>query len=183
MQSTMRSALLMCLSCALLGAGPSLADLFWIDTATAKVQKSYIDGSNVVDLVTTPDATAPIAMTIDTVNSKIDWTEHEPNNSRVIRANLDGTGVETIISHPSPVTSGFPWGVAGDPAGGRFYWADDGEGKIGRADLNGTNVLDVFVGFIDNFSAMSIALVNSKLYWTRFAATSKIQRSNLDGQL
>ena len=63
-----------------------------------------------------------------------------------MRADLDGSNPEVVIAHPFPEPIGFPYGAAVDPGGGKFYWSDTAFGGIRRADLNGTNVEDVFLG-------------------------------------
>ena len=45
--------------------------LYFNDTATVKLQRANRQGGNLEDLVVSPTTTAPIGMTIDTVNSKI----------------------------------------------------------------------------------------------------------------
>jgi DNA-binding beta-propeller fold protein YncE len=60
------------------------------------------------------------------------------------RANVDGSGaIEDLI------TTGltYPYGIAVDSTGGKFYWADTD--KIHRADLDGTNGEDLVTGLTD----------------------------------
>ena len=54
------------------------------------------------------------------------WTDYSA--SKIQRANLDGSGVEDLV------TSGLsnPFGIALDVAGGKMYWTDEGTDKIQR---------------------------------------------------
>ena len=172
--------LVMLLSLAWASSGGAMK-LYLNDTATAKVQRADLDGMNLEDLVVSPPTTAPIMIAVDPVNGKVYWTDQQPNNSRVMRADLDGSNPETLVAHPTPVVIGFPFGVAVDPLGGKFYWTDifAGVGRLYRANFDGTNVQAVVVA--EFIYAVALDLVNSKVYWSEFAATSKIWRANLDG--
>ena len=50
------------------------------------------------DFVATPDSTPPIGMPVDTVTRKIYRTDQEPNNSRVMRSDLDDANVEDVLT-------------------------------------------------------------------------------------
>ena len=66
-----------------------------------------------------------------------------------------------------------------------IYWTsynnspDNPLGKIQRANLDGTNIVDLVTG-LTSPSRMALDLAAGKMYWTDWRA-SKIQRANLDG--
>ncbi|MDE2997537.1 MAG: hypothetical protein OXU79_00490 [Gemmatimonadota bacterium] len=68
------------------------------------------------------------------------WTDRR--SDRIQRSNLDGSGVEDLV------TSGLdrPNGLALDVSGGKMYWADAGTNKVQRANLDGSNVEDLLTG-------------------------------------
>jgi hypothetical protein len=70
---------------------------------------------------------------------KMYWTDL--GIDKIQRVNLDGTGLEDLI------TTGLiaPRGIALDVAGGKMYWMDSGTLKIRRANLDGTNVEDLII--------------------------------------
>jgi DNA-binding beta-propeller fold protein YncE len=91
----------------------------------------------------------PLSVAVDPTNSKVYWTDRVLN--RVSRANLDGTGVETLVNLSRP-----PRGIAVDAAGGKIYWGEDisdesNDGAIARANLDGTG---------SEYVAFGIGLVN-----------------------
>lgn len=88
------------------------------------------------------------------------------------RANLDGSGDQTLLSSLT-----FPYSIAIDPVGGKFYWTDIVEG-IRRANLNGTN--SELIVTTTTPIHVEIDPVNSKIYWTESGSNS-IRRANLDG--
>ena len=108
--------------------------------------------------------------------SKLYWTDSNRSASKIQRANLDGSGVEDLV------TSGltFPRGLALDVAGGKMYWANSGADKIQRANLNGSNVEDLVTSGLNSPTGIALDVAGGKMYWTDRGA-DKIQRANLNG--
>jgi hypothetical protein len=65
---------------------------------------------------------------------------------RVMRANLDGSNIETLVdtSHgdPRPGRDLRKWcvGIAVDAAGGKFYWTQKGADKAGQGRISRANI-------------------------------------------
>jgi hypothetical protein len=99
-----------------------------------------LDGGNYEMLVTGNRDRRAVA--IDPEAEKIYWSEdglptYGPADT-IKRANLDGTGVETLLTvRDTEITS-----LAVDAAGGKLYFADDHwtTAMIYRADLSGSNI-------------------------------------------
>ena len=97
--------------------------------------------------------------------------------SRIRRADLDGSGVEGLVT--TGLTN--PAGIALDVAAGKMYWTDNGIDKIQRADLDGSNVEDLFVpGGLSSLRHIALDVAAGKMYWPD-AGSNDIQRANLDG--
>jgi DNA-binding beta-propeller fold protein YncE len=62
----------------------------------------------------------------------------DKGTDKIQRANLDGSGVEDIITGLT-----YPAGIALDIPGGKIYWTDFYNDKIQRANLDGSNVEDL----------------------------------------
>ena len=90
--------------------------------------------------------------------------------SKVQRANLDGSGVEDLVTGVS-----FPYGIALDLGGGKMYWTSTD--KVQRANLDGSGVEDLVTGVQSVGIALDVG--RGKVYWTR--SSGLIQRANLDG--
>ena len=102
------------------------------------------------------------------------WGERLPGKIR--RANLDGSGLEDLVTG-----LGLPRSIALDEGGGKMYWPDgDSPMKIQRANLDGSNVEDLVTTGIPNPAGIALDVSASKMYWTDLSA-DKIQRANLDG--
>ena len=74
------------------------------------------------------------------VTGKLYWTEL--NTESIRRSNLDGSGIENLV------TTGLdaPLGIALDVAGGKMYWTDATADKIQRSNLDGSGVEDLITG-------------------------------------
>ena len=104
---------------------------------------------------------------------KMYWADNAAG--KIQRANLDGSGVEDLISGLDGPTD-----LALDQDGGKIYWLTErGEDRIQRANLDGTEVQDLVTG-AGALGGLVLDLVADKIYWTSHN-TGKIQRANLDG--
>ena len=107
-------------------------------------------------------------------DAKMYWTD--TGTDKIQRANLDGSGVEDLV------TTGLlgPSGLALDLDAGKMYWTDWGTDKIQRANLDGSGVEDLVTTGLGNPIGLALYSVGGKMYWTD-TGTDKIQRANLDG--
>ena len=148
--------------------------MYWTDVFTDKIQRANLDGSNVEDLVTS-GLRSPQCIALDIVGGKMYWTDL--GTDKIQRANLDGSNVEDLI------TSGLssPRGIALDIAGGKMYWThmdwnsateEYTNGKIQRANLNGTEVEDVITG-LDKLADIALGI----LYLSTTNATMSVSPS------
>lgn len=102
---------------------------------------------------------------------KIYWTDAWAD--KIQRANLDGTGVEDLVT-----LAGEPFSLALDPRARKIYWTSLESNKIRRANLDGSGVEDLVAGV----GSLGLALDpgGGKMYWT-FADAGRIRRANLNG--
>lgn len=109
------------------------------------IERADLDGSNRKTIVPPGGTFTPKQMKLDKKGGKIYWSDRE--GMRVMRANLDGSEVETLVDSSEgderPGRDANKWcvGIAVDHDGGKIYWtqkgADNaGEGRIFRAGLN-----------------------------------------------
>ncbi len=121
--------------------------IYWTDRDADKIQRANLDGTNIQDIIITEGLENPWNIALDVAGQKIYWT----SSGKIQRANLDGSNVEGII------TEGLdePRDIALDVAGGKMYWthaeysaALDAytNGKVQRANLDGSNVEDIVTG-------------------------------------
>jgi len=123
--------------------------LYWTNMGNFRendgsILRSDLDGRNITTIVPPGGTFTPKQIQIDKRNSKLYWSDRE--GMRVMRANLDGSRIETLVDtslgDPRPGPDPRKWcvGIAADAAGGKFYWTqkggdDAGEGRIFRANI------------------------------------------------
>ncbi len=107
----------------------------------------------------------------------------DKSNSEIYRANLDGSGFETLI--PDNGTVDAPTDIELDLMAGRMYWSDEGTTTIKSALLDGTDVQTVLSdGAGDPVSKPYGLAIDprgaGKIYWYDHDS-KRCYRANLDG--
>jgi DNA-binding beta-propeller fold protein YncE len=164
--------------------------MYWTDLGTVtgdgKIQRANLDGSTIQDLVTT-GLILPSGIALDVAGGKMYWTNTAvptTANSKIQRANLDGSNVEDLVNNLVTTVLTGPMGIALDVAGGKMYWTDQeiwaADGRIQRADLDGSNIEDLVSTGLTGPSGIALDVAGGKMYWTD-AKAAKIQRADLDG--
>jgi DNA-binding beta-propeller fold protein YncE len=124
--------------------------LYWTNMGNPKANDGTIfrcdlDGRNMTTIVAPGGTFTPKQLQIDKPNGKLYWCDRE--GMRVMRANLDGSGIETLVdtsqgdSRPGADPNKWCVGIAVDAAAGKIYWSQKGgdnagEGSILRANLD-----------------------------------------------
>ena len=162
--------------------------LYWTNMGNPKandgtILRSDLDGRNMTTIVASGGTFTPKQIQLDKQNGKLYWSDRE--GMRVMRANLDGSAVETLVDTSQgdarPGADARKWcvGIAVDAAGGKIYWTQKGgdnagEGRIFRANINipsgqsAANRKDIELLF-DNLPEpidLDLDLRNRMLYWT-----------------
>ena len=145
-----------------------------------RIMRADLDGQNVETLVPTGITTTPKQLALDVDGGKVYWCDRgdvgDKNvNPKVMRANLDGSSVETLVSTNlmSPV------GIALDTAKGKLYFTDRYANNIKRANLDGTDV-EVVVKETEYPVDLAIDFESRLIYWTAREAGG-VYRANVDG--
>jgi sugar lactone lactonase YvrE len=146
--------------------------LYWVDTATHKIQRSDLDGSNVTTLVT---GNSPIGFEVDLAGDRIYWTEAAPGKVR--RSALDGTAVTDLATG-----LGFPFGIGLDPSGGTLVFADiTFPGHLRTVGVGGGAAAPLLPTSPNTPYGLATDPAAGKMYWTEFGFPSRIRRANVDG--
>src|SRR5262245_46388202 len=109
------------------------------------IERADLDGGNRRFIVPEGGTFTPKQMTLDRKSRKLYWCDRE--GMRVMRANLDGSNVETLVdTSPGDTRPGrdeTKWcvGITVDSARGHFYWTQKGPdnaglGRICRAGID-----------------------------------------------
>ncbi len=124
--------------------------LYWTNMGNPKandgsILRSDLDGRNLTTIVAPGGTFTPKQIQIEKKSGKLYWSDRE--GMRVMRANLDGSNIETLVDtsqdDPQPGPDAAKWcvGIAVDVVWGKFYWTQKGgdnagEGRILRANID-----------------------------------------------
>ncbi len=150
--------------------------IYWSDTGTDLIERSDLNGLDRQTVVSGLLNPAGVHLTVS--GEKVYWCEQTP--TRVIRrANLDGSGVETVGTMPTG-NPAFVYDLAVDQVRAKIYW--NWGSNIMRANLNGTGQETVYTG---SGLPFGVALDTSAgmIYWTERLSgyTGCVRKANLDG--
>jgi PKD repeat protein len=103
--------------------------LYWTDPGSGKVESSDVDGGNRRAIAS--DQYYPTGVAVDEARGKVYWTTLPstpdgglPTHTGAIkRANLDGSGAETLTSFGPQ--EAFAWQIVVDSAAAKLYWLSD----------------------------------------------------------
>src|SRR5258707_7131987 len=162
--------------------------LYWTNMGNPSVndgsiERANLDGSNVTHIVPPGGTFTPKQLQLDEKNRKLYWCDRE--GMRVMRANLDGSDIETLIdtsegeTRPGKVIKRWCVGIALDVEAGKLYWTQKGsdnagEGRIFRANLEipkGQTAADrkdieLLYGGLPEPIDLELDLANRTIYWT-----------------
>jgi hypothetical protein len=110
------------------------------------IERADLDGQNRTTIVPEGGTFTPKQMTIETNTGKLYWCDRE--GMRVMRANLDGSNVETLVDtsqgdpRPGPDLTKWCVGITVDLARGHIYWTQKGpdNGELGRICRAGIDI-------------------------------------------
>ena len=139
------------------------------------VQRKLFNGTPST-LIMLPANANPRGIAVDPVAGRIFWADF--NLDAIYRANLDGTGVTSIVA----LTAGSrPYGVALDTGMQRLYWTEYGTGLLMRCDYNGGAANQILNG-LANPTYIVVEPTAGFLFWTDGQVNSqRIRRCNLNG--
>jgi hypothetical protein len=103
----------------------------------------------------------------------VNWTNLDLAAGSVLRANVDGSGIETLVTGLNE-----PHGLVLDVAQQKMYWTESAAGRIQRSNFDGTSVEDVLTG-LPSPTQIDLNSSEGKIYWTD--GLGHISRANLDG--
>jgi hypothetical protein len=146
------------------------------------IERADLDGSNRKTIIPKGGTFTPKQLHLDKKNGKLYWADRE--GMRVMRCNLDGSKIETLIETGHGDTDrrdATKWcvGIAVDTERGQIYWTQKGPDKAGKGCIfragieipdgrTAANRTDIEVLF-DNLPEpidLDLDLDNRMLYWT-----------------
>jgi hypothetical protein len=162
--------------------------IFWTNMGIpylneGSIERVNLDGGNRKTIVPVGGTFTPKQIHLDKENGKLYWSDRE--GMCVMRANLDGSRVETLVdtsrgdAHPGPDARKWCVGITIDPKRRQIYWTQKGpdnagEGKICRAGIEipegetaaNRRDIEVFFDRLPEPIDLELDLENRVLYWT-----------------
>ena len=123
--------------------------MYWTNMGNPKandgcILRSDLDGKNMTTIVAPGGTFTPKQLQLEKKTGKLYWCDRE--GMRVMRANLDGSNIETLVDSsggdPRPGPDARKWcvGIALDAAGGKFYWTQKGDDNAGQGRIFRANI-------------------------------------------
>ena len=147
------------------------------------IERADLDGRNRKTIVPQGGTFTPKQLQLEKKSRKLYWCDRE--GMRVMRANLDGSNIETLVDtsqgDPRPGPDATKWcvGVAVDVDGGKVYWTQKGpdnagKGRMFRAGIEiptgqtASNRADIEVLYdgLPEPIDLDLDLNNRVMYWT-----------------
>jgi hypothetical protein len=162
--------------------------LYWTNMGNPKLNdgsilRSDLDGQHMTSIIPPGGTFTPKQIQLDQANAKLYWSDRE--GMRVMRANVDGSGVETLVDSSQgdtrPGSDAMKWcvGIAVDVEAGAIYWTQKGgdnagEGRMFRAGINippGQSATDrrdieLLYDALPEPIDLELDLRNRMIYWT-----------------
>ncbi|KAK3871613.1 hypothetical protein Pcinc_023266 [Petrolisthes cinctipes] len=125
-------------------ANPIDGYLYWTDWGNPpKIERSGLDGSDRMAMVSSPVVHWPNSITVDYASKKLYWCDGFYN--KIMKSELDGSHVETVLYSPSVLRHPFSVSVFED----RMYWVDWSKIALFSADkFTGNDVEHVSAGHL-----------------------------------
>lgn len=148
--------------------------LYWtVDLGIGRaVYRSEIDGSNPQKILDLPGVSN---IAVDPEGGKIYVT----GNSfyKLARANLDGTGLEPLITSFADTRFG---NLQLDLVNSHVYWVEPLEDRIRRSNLDGSGLVTLINSGLGSPQHIVLDVPDGKMYWSE-NVSNKIRRANLEG--
>ncbi len=162
--------------------------IYWTNMGNPKandgsIERADLDGRDRKTIVPQGGTFTPKQLQLEKKSGKLYWCDRE--GMRVMRANLDGSKIETLVDasqgDPRPGPDATKWcvGVAVDVDGGKVYWTQKGADNAGRgrmfragieipAGQTASNRADIEVLYdgLPEPIDLDLDLNNRVMYWT-----------------
>jgi DNA-binding beta-propeller fold protein YncE len=162
--------------------------IYWTNMGNPKkndgsIERVDLDGRGRKTIVPEGGTFTPKQMHLEKTSGKLYWCDRE--GMRVMRCNLDGSKVETLVDtsggdpRPGPDATRWCVGITVDPQRGKFYWTQKGSDNAGLGRIFRANIelpkgespanrgdIELLFDHLPEPIDLELDLQNSLLYWT-----------------
>ncbi|XP_043931281.1 low-density lipoprotein receptor-related protein 2 [Protopterus annectens] len=159
--------------------------IYWAENP-GEIHRVKADGTERETFVPATILGYPMGLAVDWISKNLYYTNTVSRTIEMLKLHGDIKYRKTIVAdNGTPQGAGRPLGIALDPSRGKMYWTDIGTingvpEKISGADMDGSNLVNLFTGNLDHVEFITIDIAEQKLYWA-VTSTGVIERGNVDG--
>lgn len=147
----------------------SSKNLYWVDAGARKIEVAREDGRYRKELFNSTYLDRPRALVLDPRFGYMYWTDWSASHPRIVRAWMDGTHNETIVSG---YRVHWPNGITIDFRSDKIYWTDAYKHGIYSANSDGQHVQVLKSGSYYIPHPYSIGVFKNNVYWADWTKTT-----------
>ncbi|SHG40291.1 PKD domain-containing protein [Chryseolinea serpens] len=157
----------------------AVPEIYFSELNNDLIKKLALDGSGTVTNFLDVAGMSGVGLAYDDVHGKVYFSDFATADGKIWSVNLDGTEL-------TPIVDGLvePYAIALDVAAGKIYWVDEtdanGDGHVSRANLDGSDKVDIVTMADAQFRAVALDLKNNKMYFYE-VNNEDLYMSDLDG--
>jgi DNA-binding beta-propeller fold protein YncE len=136
---------------------PEAERLFW--TQQWGVYSCNLEGRD-IQIMYNDRLACSHAIAVDGRNGKIYWGEDYRAGPNLRRSDLNGRNIENFL-----MASISPEGIVLDVDADKIYWTDQETDMIHGANLDGSNIVDIFDAHFESLSGIAMDYGTGKIYW------------------
>ena len=166
------------------------------------IERVDLDGKNRTTIIPKGGTFTPKQLHLEKKSGKLYWCDRE--GMRVMRANLDGSKIETLVdssggdARPGPDQTKWCVGITVDSERGKIYWTQKGPTKAGKGRIFRANIefqkgetpanrsdIEVLFDKLPEPIDLELDLENRVLYWTDRGDPPRgntVNRASMDAQ-
>lgn len=135
--------------------------LIWTVLGGGELETCNIDGTNLQSFVSSSGSSG--GLTVDQQNSEVYWTVSSFSSpGMILKTDFNAQSIDTLVTG-----IGSPENIVLDIENSKMYWSDRNEDKIQRANLDGSDVEDVYSVNSLNPMGLFIDTELQQLYFSR----------------
>uniref|UniRef100_A0AAQ5Z5D7 Low-density lipoprotein receptor-related protein 2 n=1 Tax=Amphiprion ocellaris TaxID=80972 RepID=A0AAQ5Z5D7_AMPOC len=159
--------------------------VYWVQS-TGSIWRVKTNGTNRSEFVPAALMGSPSGLAFDWISRIMFYTNPTAKSIEVIRVDgIENYRRTLVTANGKPEGAGEPLGIAVDPVRGKLFWTDKGSGsgvppKVGSADMDGSNLKNLYTGNLANIGFIAADISTRKLYWG-VSGSGLIECGTMDG--
>ncbi|XP_057682782.1 low-density lipoprotein receptor-related protein 2 [Corythoichthys intestinalis] len=159
--------------------------VYWVET-TGSIWRVHTNGTDRSQFAPAALMGSPSGLAFDWMSRIMYYNNPVAKSIEVVRVDGSQHYRKTLItSTGKPEGVGNPVGITVDPGRGKLFWSDSGSdngvpSKIASADMDGSNLTNLYTGNLANVGYIAADISTRKLYWG-VSGSGVIESGTMDG--